>query len=50
MKTIQSKLAVIFGVFLTLGIAGIVIVTLSIQKNNGTVMSVMQWTDLLPKN
>ena len=47
MKTIQSKLAVIFGVFLALGIAGIVIVTLSIQKNDGTVISVMQWSNII---
>jgi len=47
MKTIQSRLAVIFGVFLALGIAGIVIVTLSIQKNDGTVISVMQWTNII---
>ncbi len=47
MKTIQSKLAVIFGVFLALGIAGIVIVTLSIQKNDGTVISVIQWSNII---
>jgi CheY-like chemotaxis protein len=38
-KTIQSKLAVIFGIFLALGVAGIVIVTVSSQKNDGTVIN-----------
>ncbi|ODS31256.1 MAG: hypothetical protein SCARUB_03625 [Candidatus Scalindua rubra] len=39
MKTIQSKLAVIFGVFLTLGIAGIVIVLMNSQKDDGAVIN-----------
>ncbi|MFQ5688558.1 MAG: type IV pili methyl-accepting chemotaxis transducer N-terminal domain-containing protein, partial [Candidatus Scalindua sp.] len=39
MKTIQSKLGVVFGVFLALGVAGIVIVTISSQKNDGTVIN-----------
>ncbi|MFQ5685417.1 MAG: methyl-accepting chemotaxis protein [Candidatus Scalindua sp.] len=39
MKTIQSKLAVVFGVFLALAVAGIVIVTMSSQKNDGTVIN-----------
>jgi methyl-accepting chemotaxis protein len=39
MKTIQSKLAVIFCIFLALGVAGIVIVTVSSQKNDGTVIN-----------
>ena len=39
MKTIQSKLAVIFGVFLALGVAGIVIVTMSSQKDDGAVIN-----------
>ena len=39
MKTIQSKLAAIFGVFLALGVAGMVIVTISSQKDDGTVIN-----------
>ena len=39
MKTIQSKLAAIFGVFLALGVAGMVIVTMSSQKDDGTVIN-----------
>ncbi len=39
MKTIQSKLAVIFGIFLALGVAGIVVVTMSSQKDDGIVIN-----------
>ena len=39
MKTIQSKLAVIFGIFLALGVAGIVIVTMNSQKDDGVVIN-----------
>ncbi len=36
MKTIQSKMAVVFGIFLFLGIASIVITTMSSSKDDGT--------------
>jgi nitrate/nitrite-specific signal transduction histidine kinase len=39
MKTIQSKLLVIFAVFLALGVAGIVVVVMSNQKNDGVVLN-----------
>ncbi len=39
MKTIQSKLAVIFGVFLALGVAGIVLVLLNSSKDDGAVIN-----------
>ncbi len=39
MKTIQSKLAVIFGIFLALGVAGIVLVMMNSQKDDGVVIN-----------
>ncbi|MFQ5962933.1 MAG: methyl-accepting chemotaxis protein [Candidatus Scalinduaceae bacterium] len=39
MKTMQSKLAVIFGVFLALGIAGKVIVTMNSQRDDSVVIN-----------
>ncbi|MFQ5965181.1 MAG: methyl-accepting chemotaxis protein [Candidatus Scalinduaceae bacterium] len=39
MRTIQSKLLVIFGVFLALGVAGIVIVLLNSQQDDGVVIN-----------
>jgi methyl-accepting chemotaxis protein len=41
MKTLQSKLAVIFGIFLALGVVGIVIALLNSQKDDAAVINLM---------